>query len=443
MQYKTIQNVSKDSDFTTHWGGGCVGTPPYTYYAPNPGSGSLRSYVPRDVEQTRTPKETSKVSFKKIRQGGAIKMTNYVNSKREISRSLARVPRELATLGWPSCGDGTWRGSQVKVITSFDEVGDQDYWSNKYPSFVGATIPEYGDAVEAVKTAVVAANTNTYDLLTELAESKETLAMVISILRAVRRPLEAYKEFERQLRKNKNLSKEKMFEALQNKWMEYRYAIMPAFYSVQDISKLVKERDNAYKTDREKRVLTYDNVTDVPLVNTSSSYIYSAVSGTTTIRATGKARYNLSNLNLRLFDQIGLNPFVTAWELIPFSFVVDWFVNIGDWVQAQTSSLVDLAEQRSFCYSVKHDLTVVTKLRVKTVERFTKSYPALGGSVVHEHHIDVDEVLATEVISHYERHIFYAGDTKIVSDAYLNWKRGLDAFVLSNKPLIKALRSLK
>lgn len=442
MQYKTIQNVSMDNDVTTYWGGSCTGTSPYTYKAPNPGNGEVRSYTPEDVEQTRTPKETPPVSFKKIRQRGEIKMTDYVNSKRVLSRSLVRVPREMATLGWPSCG-GSWVGTQVKVITSYEEVGDQDYWSSKYPSFAGVSVLEHGDTVEAVKTAVVAANTNTYDLLTELAESKETLAMVISILRAVRRPLEAYKAFERQLRKNKKLSKEKMFEALQSKWMEYRYAIMPAFYSVQDVSKLIKESNNAYKTDREKRVITYNNVTDVPLINTHDSYVYQEVSGTTTVRAVGKARYNLSNLDLRLFDQVGLNPFVTAWELIPFSFVVDWFVNIGDWVQAQTSSLVDLAEQRSFCYSVKHELSVVTKLRVKEVEQFIKSYPELGGSVVHEHSVDLDEVLTTEVISHYERHPFHAGDTQIVSDAFLNWKRGLDAFVLSNKPLIKALRSLK
>jgi hypothetical protein len=27
---------------------------------------------------------------------------------------------------------------------------------------------------------------------------------------------------------------------------------------------------------------------------------------------------------------------VTVWELVPWSFVVDWFVNVGDWIQAVT-----------------------------------------------------------------------------------------------------------
>jgi hypothetical protein len=30
---------------------------------------------------------------------------------------------------------------------------------------------------------------------------------------------------------------------------------------------------------------------------------------------------------------------LTAWELVPFSFVVDWFVNIGDWLEALTPKL--------------------------------------------------------------------------------------------------------
>lgn len=443
MQFKTIQNVSKDSDYTIYWGGSCKDGTSHTYKAPNPGAGETMSFNPTSIERYRTPKETPKVSFKKIRQSGAIKMTDYVNSKSAIRRSLVRVPREIATLGWPSCGDLSWVGNQVKLITSYEEVGDLNYWSKRYPSFADRSVLEHADVVEATKAAVVAANLTTYDLLTEMTEAKETLAMVVSILRAVRRPLEAFRAFEKSLRKNKRLSPQKIYEMLQQKWMEYRYAIMPAFYSIRDISKLIKERNNAYKTDKEKQVLTYDRKSDVPLLNTYNSYVYQEVSGTTTVRAVAKARFNLSNLNLRLFDQVGLNPFVTAWELIPFSFVVDWFVNVGDWVQAQTSSLVDFAEQRSFCYSIKHDLTVSTKLRVREVERFTRDYPQLGGSVVHEHSISVDETLETETITHYERRVFHANDTELTSDVYLNWKRMIDAFVLTNKPLFQALRSLK
>jgi hypothetical protein len=42
------------------------------------------------------------------------------------------------------------------------------------------------------------------------------------------------------------------------------------------------------------------------------------------------AQFNLSNSNLALAEQLGLaNPASIAWELVPFSFVVDWFTNYG------------------------------------------------------------------------------------------------------------------
>jgi len=44
-----------------------------------------------------------------------------------------------------------------------------------------------------------------------------------------------------------------------------------------------------------------------------------------------RAQVRLDNPSGRLFDRLGLtNPAVVLWELIPFSFVVDWFVNVND-----------------------------------------------------------------------------------------------------------------
>lgn len=49
------------------------------------------------------------------------------------------------------------------------------------------------------------------------------------------------------------------------------------------------------------------------------------------------ARISVENSNLWLANQLGLiNPASIAWELIPFSFVVDWFVNVGNFLSAPT-----------------------------------------------------------------------------------------------------------
>lgn len=50
-----------------------------------------------------------------------------------------------------------------------------------------------------------------------------------------------------------------------------------------------------------------------------------------------KANVEVVNPNLALAQQCGLiNPLTIAWEVTPFSFVADWFVNVGDFLQSFT-----------------------------------------------------------------------------------------------------------
>lgn len=75
------------------------------------------------------------------------------------------------------------------------------------------------------------------------------------------------------------------------------------------------------------------------------------------VRCKLQAEVSVSNPNLRLASQMGLvNPAVLAWEVIPFSFVVDWFVPVGSFLNQWTDflglSLVN--PQTTFTWSVEH-----------------------------------------------------------------------------------------
>lgn len=49
------------------------------------------------------------------------------------------------------------------------------------------------------------------------------------------------------------------------------------------------------------------------------------------------ALVKVTNPNLFLANQMGfVNPLVVAWELVPFSFVVDWFANVGQVLSSMT-----------------------------------------------------------------------------------------------------------
>lgn len=69
---------------------------------------------------------------------------------------------------------------------------------------------------------------------------------------------------------------------------------------------------------------------------------------------TSRVYGTVSNPNVRTLNALGLaNPLLTAWELTPFSFVVDWFLPISD-ILAYLSSELGLREY----YRVDHHIQV-------------------------------------------------------------------------------------
>ena len=61
---------------------------------------------------------------------------------------------------------------------------------------------------------------------------------------------------------------------------------------------------------------------------------------------------------------LGSNPLLTAWELVPYSFVVDWFVPIGDFINqyASTDGLVFISGTESL--SVNYTAQLESKVRL-------------------------------------------------------------------------------
>lgn len=77
----------------------------------------------------------------------------------------------------------------------------------------------------------------------------------------------------------------------------------------------------------------------------SGAFISSRWFGTVSCALSGKVE--VTNPTLFKLNQLGLaNPLATAWQLIPFSFIADWFLNLGnvlaqvtDWLGLKLSSL--------------------------------------------------------------------------------------------------------
>ncbi len=124
-------------------------------------------------------------------------------------------------------------------------------------------------------------------------------------------------------------------------WLEYSYAWKPLLGDVFDHAEAMATA----LTDRNK-VAIRSVYASVVINRTLSSYTPgSNLWGCRKItehvrRARGGVFYSLgSNSTLSTAATFGLtNPYVVAWELVPFSFVADWFIPIGDALSSLSAS---------------------------------------------------------------------------------------------------------
>lgn len=276
----------------------------------------------------------------------------------------------------------------------------------------------------------------TLDLLTEFFERTDTIETIIRLIRAAIRPLQSFKDKVRRLLASKpaDLARE-----IADLWLQYRYAISPLIYSIQDAIQVLEEQEKVFLKHNSMRT-SYGEFPSHP----GSGIMYDTGSYTVKWSATSKARYG-SNA---LIDRLGFDPLTTAWELVPYSFVVDWFINVGDYINAKTFSLFDFSEERKFCVSTKIVADITTQLDIvqngiprdeiwDTYGGFVFAFEAIppipyGTSVVRKYRE-----------KSYVRRVFTPAEIDLDISPYMDWKRYLDSISLAIKTLINNLKRLR
>lgn len=190
-----------------------------------------------------------------------------------------------------------------------------------------------------VTEAVANANDGFWDLLTECAELPETLGFMKGTLEHLVGFSENHlQETDRELKRWKKPLKQ-LPNWLSKRWLQYRYAIMPMVYSIQDIGKVLENLHRDFITTKSKR---------------SDSYAFLSSMGfseplTFSDRCVVKRSYEgMSDLG-RLFAMVQMNPVKSLYELTAFSFVLDWALNISDFLSATLSP--EIYSQQAACYS--------------------------------------------------------------------------------------------
>lgn len=114
-----------------------------------------------------------------------------------------------------------------------------------------------------------------------------------------------------------------------NNFLEYHFGWSPLLGDIHDAVKVLNNPVATFNLAR-GRGANYRQVVEKDESPSSSVWSYRWYDTYYYTQQGARVRA-ITNRNLHSLDQFGLlNPAVIAWELVPFSFVVDWFANVGN-----------------------------------------------------------------------------------------------------------------
>lgn len=172
------------------------------------------------------------------------------------------------------------------------------------------------------------------DILVLLAELKKTFSMLLNPLSNLYTLLERIERHRRQVAYSLSLA-----QFIASEWLRYRYGILPIMYDIEGIIKaLEKDKTKGPRHARGSEKLSREDVK--PPLFFRHGDIQTDYQDTYTEEILIKCGL-VNQASLKTTDFLGLNlrsiP-VAAWELIPFSFVVDWFMNVQVYISAMASA---------------------------------------------------------------------------------------------------------
>jgi hypothetical protein len=174
------------------------------------------------------------------------------------------------------------------------------------------------------------------NILASLGELGETVSSLVSIFTRSIKIFKAIKRLD-----IRSLKKEISPEELADRYMELRYALRPLVCDVINYISAISAMSNSHAdrlTARGSKTDTDGYTSKIKMSSTDLRDIFVTISGQhqVSVRAGVLSKIDeVSALNI-----IGLDSVLeAAWELVPFSFVADWFFNIGKTLASWTPEL--------------------------------------------------------------------------------------------------------
>jgi hypothetical protein len=238
--------------------------------------------------------------------------------------------------------------TQTKIATQQGHPEDGEYWfdgagwsasTSALPGFPGTLIPRAEiAALQKLKNQKV-------NLAQAFLEREQTARLFTSACTKIAHTVQAYRS------KNPKwiwdlivVNEGSRGRPIPQSWLELQYGWRPLMSDVYGSADALRETEgngNAYRvsvtaTAKQTDPISWKKGTGV----FGPPVLYINVHGKVKHIARVNLVYKLENPLLASLASIGVtNPLALAWELLPYSFVVDWFTPLGSWINSMDAAL--------------------------------------------------------------------------------------------------------
>jgi hypothetical protein len=191
--------------------------------------------------------------------------------------------------------------------------------------------PDPDKVIQVGNQAIADAKAGVMDALTFLAEVDKTATMLGDLFRLFNKRLLRPAVYARRLAKG---DPSKAFQIFSKIWLQGRFGIRPLIFDAEDAIK-------ALQTHLNKSDLIRGRGTTREALDASVTYVIpqsgSTMQQTVTERLSGFRWYRgkaYAEVDRTSTMRFGMDPLVTGYEIVPFSFVFDYFCDMGSYIQA-------------------------------------------------------------------------------------------------------------
>jgi len=178
------------------------------------------------------------------------------------------------------------------------------------------------------------------NLAVAYAEASKTSDLILDTARRIDRAYRAFRKGNlKVVARELNITPKRLHKS----WLEYKYGWMPLLMDVKGAAEFFAQqhvvRPPRFKvTAREEFTKNSDFSSNLQGYGGLPGDWHITTLGSYNMKATVKFHCELTNPHLAELQQLGLtNPLLVAWELVPFSFVFDWFIHVGDYLTGLTA----------------------------------------------------------------------------------------------------------